>query len=176
MVDHIPELIEAGIDSFKVEGRMKNALYIASVTRAYRRAIDDFLESPQKYESNREWYRTEVAKCTVRPFATGFFFGRPDEGAQIYDSNTYINSYTLLGVVDEISGDGEAVIHQKNKFLLNDEIEIVHPDFTSDFARVERIIDDKGEEAESAPHPGQELRLRLNAPFGRYDVLRIRNS
>ena len=176
MVEYIPELVEAGIDSFKVEGRMKNALYIASVTRAYRRAIDDYFENPEKYEANKEWYRAEVAKCTARPFATGFFFGKPDEGAQIYDSNTYTNLYTLLGVVDGITGDGEAVRHQTNKCALHDEIEIVHPDLTSDFAEVERIIDDKGEEVESAPHPKQELRLKLNARVGLYDVLRIQTN
>ncbi len=176
MVEYIPELIEAGIDSFKVEGRMKNALYIASVTRAYRKAIDDFLESPEKYEKNKAWYREEAAKCTARPFATGFFFGKPDEGAQIYDSNTYTNLYTLLGVVHEVTKEGEAVIYQKNKFSLNDEIEIVHPDFTSDFARVERIIDDNGEEVEAAPHPKQKLRLKLGAPVGCFDVLRMQTK
>lgn len=176
MVGYIPELTAAGIDSFKVEGRMKNALYIASVTRAYRKAIDDFFEDPDKYRANREWYIQEAAKCTARPFSTGFFFGKPDEGAQIYDSNTYTNAYTLIGVVDELTDEGDAVIYQKNKFSVNDEIEIVHPDFTSDFTRVEKITDDNNEEVSSAPHPRQRLTLKLGARAGLYDVLRIKND
>ena len=176
MVEYIPELVASGIDSFKVEGRMKNSLYIASVTRAYRRAIDDYFEDSEKYAANKDKYKAEAAKCTARPFSTGFFFGKPDEGSQIYDSNTYTNLYTLLGVVDEVTEDGEAVIHQKNKFSLNDEIEVVHSDYTSDFTTVKAITDEDGELLQSAPHPKQKLILRLGSRVERYDVLRMKNG
>ena len=83
MVDHIPEMIEAGIDSFKIEGRMKTALYVATVTRAYRKAIDDYKKDPALYAANLDWYRAEIAKCTNRAFTTGFYFGKPDASAQI---------------------------------------------------------------------------------------------
>ena len=91
MVSHIPELIAAGVDSFKIEGRMKTALYVAGVARAYRRAIDDYFESPQLYQSRLAWYEEEVRKCTYRQFTTGFYFGKPGEEAQIYDAATYVN-------------------------------------------------------------------------------------
>ena len=79
MIEHIPELIEAGIDSFKIEGRMKTALYVATVARTYRKAIDDYLESPELYQKNMDWYKEQISNCTYRQFTTGFFFGKPDE-------------------------------------------------------------------------------------------------
>ena len=88
MIGHIPELVEAGIDSLKIEGRMKTALYVAAVARTYRKAIDDFFASPEKYRANMDWYLQEIAKCTYRQFTTGFYFGKPDETTQIYDNNT----------------------------------------------------------------------------------------
>ncbi|MCR5748169.1 MAG: U32 family peptidase, partial [Lachnospiraceae bacterium] len=78
MIEHIPELVEAGIDSFKIEGRMKTALYVACVARTYRRAIDDYFSSPGLYTENLEWYKEEIGKCTTRNFTTGFYFGKPD--------------------------------------------------------------------------------------------------
>lgn len=101
MVEHIPELVEAGIDSFKIEGRMKNALYVATVTRTYRRAIDDYFESPDKFKAGMEWYQEEISKCTHRHFSTGFYFGKPSEESQIYDSSTYVNEYIYLGMMEE---------------------------------------------------------------------------
>lgn len=102
MIEHIPEMVEAGIDSFKIEGRMKTALYVAAVARTYRKAIDDYFESEQKYRDNMEWYRKEIAKCTYRQFTTGFYFGKPDETTQIYDNNTYVNESVYLGIVEEV--------------------------------------------------------------------------
>ncbi len=101
MIEHIPELVEAGIDSCKIEGRMKTALYVATVTRTYRRAIDDYFESPEKYASGMAWYREEISKCTHRHFSTGFYFGKPCSESQIYDNSTYVNEYTYLGMVEE---------------------------------------------------------------------------
>ncbi|MCR5279257.1 MAG: U32 family peptidase, partial [Lachnospiraceae bacterium] len=89
MIEHIPELVDAGIDSYKIEGRMKTALYVATVARTYRCAIDDYFESPDKYKERLPWYREEIAKCTYRQFSTGFYFGKPNEESQVYDSNTY---------------------------------------------------------------------------------------
>ena len=102
MIEHIPEMIDAGIDSFKIEGRMKTALYVATVARTYRKAIDDYLEDPKKYEANMPWYRDQISNCTYRQFTTGFYFGKPGDESQIYDSNTYIKEYTYLGIIGEI--------------------------------------------------------------------------
>ncbi len=107
MVEYIPELVEAGIDSLKVEGRMKTALYVATVARAYRRAIDDYFDSPETYRSGLDWYRAEAAKCTHRQFSTGFYFGKPGEESQIYDSSTYVNEYVYLGAVEEVWSEEE---------------------------------------------------------------------
>ena len=93
MIEHIPDLLGAGIDSLKIEGRMKTALYVATVARTYRKAIDDYQKDPALYEANLDWYREQISNCTYRQFTTGFFYGKPSQDAQIYDSNTYIGGY-----------------------------------------------------------------------------------
>ena len=135
MIDHLPELIDAGVDSLKVEGRMKNALYVATVARTYRKALDDFYESREKYEANREVYRKTIEECTFRQFTTGFFFGKPTHESQIYDSNTYIKKYTYLGTVLDTDRDGLIHITQKNKFSVGDTIEIMKPDGKKCYSR-----------------------------------------
>ena len=115
MIEYIPEMIKAGIDSFKIEGRMKTALYVATVARTYRKAIDDYLESPEKYKKNMPWYLDQIKNCTYRQFTTGFYFGKPSEESQIYDNNTYVKEYTYLGIAGEIK-DRLCRIEQRNKF------------------------------------------------------------
>lgn len=171
MIGHIPDLMEAGIDSFKIEGRMKTALYVATVARTYRKAIDDYLESPAKYEKNMPWYRQQIASCTYRQFTTGFFYGKPDESTQIYDSNTYVKEYTYLGIVEEVQ-DGACRIEQRNKFSVGEEIEIMKPDGRNVLATVLSIADEEGVSMESAPHPQQKLAVRLSGMAERYDLLR----
>ena len=174
MIEHIPDLLDAGIDSFKIEGRMKTALYVATVARTYRKAIDDYLESPEKYQANMDWYKAEIAKCTYRQFNTGFYYGKPDSESQVYDSNTYINEYIYLGTVEEAHGN-EVVIEQRNKFCVGEEIEIMKPDGTNVFTKVLSIKNDKGEEQESAPHPKQRLTVTLSDTATKYDILRRSN-
>lgn len=172
MIEHIPEMIEAGIDSFKVEGRMKTALYVAVVTRAYRRAIDDWLRDPQSYQDNLPWYREEIDKCTNRQFTTGFYFGKPDESAQIYGSSTYQKNYTYLGTVEETLADGKVRIEQKNKFLVGEQIEVMKPDGRNLLVQVRGITDEEGTAMESAPHARQRLYVDLGAGLEPYDILR----
>ena len=176
MIGHIPEMIEAGIDSFKIEGRMKTALYVAAVARTYRKAIDDYLESEEKYRAHMEWYLEEISKCTYRQFTTGFYFGKPDESTQIYNSNTYVNEYTYLGIVEEVSGDGLARIEQKNKFCVGDRIEIMKPDGRNVQVQVESLTTLEGEAVESAPHPRQVLWVGLDGAAQKYDLLRVRKA
>ena len=167
MIEHIPEMIEAGIYSFKIEGRMKTKLYVAAAARTYREAIDDYLESEELYRSKIEHYKKEISACTYRQFTTGFYFGKPDQESQIYDSNTYIRNYVYLGAVEEVCPDGRAVIFQKNKFSVGDEIEVM--DFRKDNipARVIKIEDENGNEMQSAPHPKQKLYLTLLCESGK---------
>ena len=172
MIEHIPEMIEAGIDSFKIEGRMKTALYVAVVTRAYRKAIDDYLQDPERYQGNLSWYREEIDKCTNRQFTTGFYFGRPDESAQIYGSSTYQKNYTYLGTVKEVLADGRIRIEQKNKFLVGEQIEVMKPDGRNLLVQVLGITDAEGTAMESAPHARQHLYVDLGVRLQPYDILR----
>ena len=173
MIEYIPEIMDAGIDSLKIEGRMKTALYVATVARTYRKAIDDFLESEEKYRANMSWYKEEISKCTYRQFTTGFYFGKPDENTQIYDSNTYINEYIYLGIIEEIDERGYAKITQRNKFCVGDTIEIMKPDGRNVPVVVEDMFDSEGAHVDSAPHPQQELYLKLSEVPQQYDLLRV---
>lgn len=175
MIGHIPELVEAGIDSFKVEGRMKTALYVAAVARTYRKAIDDYFESPEKYQQNMEWYKEEIGKCTIRNFSTGFYFGKPGSDSQIYDSNTYIKEYTYLGWIEKVNEDGTFEIHQKNKFDAGETIEIMRPGDRTDIVEVLEIYGEDGTLTNSAPHPLEHLRIRVSEVSDElhvYDILR----
>lgn len=172
MIEHIPELMESGIDSFKIEGRMKTALYVATVARTYRRAIDDYKQSPELYAKNLPWYQDQISNCTYRQFTTGFFFGKPSEEAQIYDNNTYVKEYTYLGIVGEQNEEGLYRIEQRNKFSVGEEIEVMKPDGTNQTVVVRRIVDADGQEMESAPHPKQVLYIDLGEPLAMYDILR----
>ena len=173
MIEYIPELVKAGIDSFKIEGRMKTALYVATVARTYRKAIDDYFESEEKYRANMDWYKAEISKCTYRQFTTGFFFGKPDETTQIYDSNTYINEYIYLGIVDTVTEDGLARFEQRNKFSVGEEIEFMKPDGTNVFAKVEKMYNEKMEEIEACPHPSEVTYVKCSEIPAKYDLLRI---
>lgn len=183
MIEHIPELIDAGIDSLKIEGRMKTALYVATVARTYRKAIDDYYISPETYRSNMDWYLSEISKCTYRQFTTGFYFRKPDENTQIYDSNTYINEYIYLGIVEEAAAPfapehGEMLVRitQRNKFCKGDQIEIMKPDGRNLSVTVQAIYDGDGAEVESAPHPQQTLWLSLTQQPEVFDLLRVRKE
>ena len=172
MIEHIPELMESGIDSFKIEGRMKTALYVATVARTYRKAINDYKVSPELYKKNLPWYLDQISNCTYRQFTTGFFFGKPSDEAQIYDNNTYLKEYTYLGIVGEQNEEGLYRIEQRNKFSVGEEIEIMKPDGENLTVTVKRIVDEDGADMESAPHPKQVLYIDLGHPLEKYDILR----
>lgn len=177
MIGYIPELVEAGIDSFKIEGRMKTALYAATVARTYRKAIDDYFAAGEAYRENMEWYRAEIAKCTYRQYSTGFYFGKPDAHDQIYGSSTYVSEYIYLGAVEEVKRTEEtcralARIRQKNKFSVGDSIEIMKPDGRNVPVQVEAMYDEDGAPVESCPHAGQAIWLTLSEVPEPYDILR----
>ena len=176
MIEHIPELLESGIDSFKIEGRMKTALYVATVARTYRKAIDDCLQSRELYEKNLPWYKEQIAACTYREFTTGFFYGKPDESSQIYDNNTYQKGYTYLGIVGDVDAENYIHLEQRNKFSVGEMIEIMKPDGENLAVRVEAILNEEGEAMESAPHPQQKLRVRLSGKADACDILRRKEA
>ncbi|MBO4591694.1 MAG: U32 family peptidase [Eubacterium sp.] len=159
MVDKIPDLVNAGIDSFKVEGRMKTNLYVAVTASTYREAIDDYFTDSKLYESKIEHYKHEIAACTMRDFTRGFYYGKPSEEDQIYDNNTYVQNATYMGRIEKVFEDGSVGFSQKNKFSVGEELEIMIPGGTNQEVIVESILDEYGNEMESAPHPKQELRV-----------------
>lgn len=171
MIEHIPELMDAGIDSLKIEGRMKTALYVATVARTYRKAIDDYKKDIKLYRQNMPWYKEQISNCTYRQFTTGFYFGKPDEETQIYDSNTYVKEYTYLGIIGAEKG-GMYRIEQRNKFSVGEKIEIMKPDGRNIDVTVRRIVDEEGKEQESAPHPKQVLYVDLGCQADQFDILR----
>lgn len=172
MIEHIPEMLNAGIDSFKIEGRMKTALYVATVARTYRLAIDEFIQDENLYKKRIPFYKSEISKCTYRQYTTGFFFGKPDENTQIYDTNTYIKEYTYLGIVGEQNAQGLYHIEQRNKFSVGETVEVMRPNGDNILVTVKRITDERGVDMESAPHPKQQLYIDLGVKLEQYDVLR----
>lgn len=172
MIEHIPEMIDAGIDSLKVEGRMKTALYVATVARTYRMALDDYAKSEELYRSRIPVYKEEIAMCTYRQYTTGFFFGKPDHNTQIYDSNVYMREYTYLGIVGDRNDEGMYAIEQRNKFSVGEEIEVMKPAGDNLAVTVKAIKDAEGNERESAPHPKELLFIDLGTPLDKYDILR----
>ena len=180
MVNHLPDLYAAGIDSFKVEGRMKTALYVATVGRTYRAAMDDYEKDPALYEARLPWYEAQIGEGTYRDFTTGFFYGRPDETAQIYNRNTYLKTATYLGCVEEVSGGDRICLSQKNKFSTGEMIEFMKPDGTDVRAVVRSIRGEDGQERDSAPHPGERIEVSLELADGGVpetgDIIRRRET
>lgn len=172
MIEYVPEMVDAGIDSLKIEGRMKTALYVATVARTYRKAIDDYFESEEKYRANMDYYKSEIAKCTYRQFTTGFYFGNTDSGSQIYDSNTYVKNYTYIGTVRQTAENGFVFFEQKNKFTVGEFVEAMGFDGENIECRVEAIYNEDGESMESAPHPKQQLRVKLDKPLDAGMIIR----
>lgn len=176
MVEHIPDLVDAGINSFKVEGRMKTALYVAAVTRTYRQALDDYFMDKALYDKNIPYYREEIAKCTYRQFTTGFFYGTTTHETQIYDNNTYIKEYTYLGMIYGNQRDGMFELEQRNKFSVGEAIEIMTPGGENKKVTVKRMMDEEGREIESCPHPKQKIYVDFGEELSAYDILRKREK
>ncbi|MBO7401545.1 MAG: U32 family peptidase [Lachnospiraceae bacterium] len=171
MIEHIPELVAAGVDSFKIEGRMKPALYVAVISSVYREAIDDFFKDPFLYESKKEKYRHDISMCSHRPFGTGFYFGKPGTEGQLYDESTYDRDAVYLGTVENADND-RGVIYQKNKFFAGEEIELMRPFTDVKKVKVLEIRDDDGNLMESCPHPLQKLNVKFSEPVENWDILR----
>ena len=176
MIEHVPDLLSSGIDSFKIEGRMKTALYVATVARTYRKAIDDCMESEEKYLANLDWYKEQISACTYRQFTTGFFYGKPSEESQIYDNNTYNIGYTYLGIAGAVDADGYFEIEQRNKFSVGETIEIMKPNGDNIEVEVLGIRNEDGEDMESCPHPKQKLFIKLSVTPDEFDILRRKEA
>ncbi len=173
MIEHIPELIDAGIMSLKIEGRIKTCFYVGTVVRAYREAIDDYLKDPNLYESKKEYYLQEAAKASYRGFTTGFYYGKPGNEEQIYTTSSYIRTYDFIGmVIDYDKETGFAVIEQRNKFVVGDKIEFLRHSGEVFEMTVEEMYNEDGERITEAPHPQQIIRLKVDKCVDKFDMMR----
>ena len=173
MIEHIDDLINANIDSLKVEGRMKSELYIATIARVYRKAIDDYVNDKELYKNNKDIYIDEIKKCTYREYTTGFFYGKPDEKTQVYDESTYINGAKLCGIVEKVDDDF-SYFTQKNKFSVDDELEVMDKNFENRKVKVLEMFDvDTGKSITTCPHSKQKLKVRFDNKVDVGLVLRI---
>lgn len=175
MIEYIPELIEAGIDSFKIEGRMKSAFYVATIVGAYRRAIDAYYADPAGYKFDPEWL-AELKKVSHREFTTGFYFDKPTNKDQNYQTSAYTRDYSFVGYVKAYdAATGYAEVEQRNKMSIGEEIEVFGP-FTDFYTQtITEMYDlETGEPVESAPHPQQMLRMKLERPVSEGFMLRKR--
>lgn len=172
MIEHIPQLIGAGITSFKIEGRVKNELYVATVVKAYRQAIDAYFENPENYTVDKE-ILNELEKVSHREYTSGFYFGKPTEEQQLYTSNTYIQEYGIVGVVRSWDKESKtAVIEQRNKFEQGDTLEVLTPVGENFTITASDMKDENGDPIESAPHAQMIVTLHSDKPMGEYCVLR----
>ncbi len=172
MIEYIPQLIESGIDSLKLEGRVKTEYYVATIVKTYREAIDRYFENPKRYQTDPYWLE-ELSKVSNRHYTTGFYLGKPDESAQNYETSAYVRTYDVAAVVtgyDEATGD--VILEQRNRFFSGDELEAVVP-FEKSFAfKVENMRDISGVPLDVAPHPRQEIRLNIGRRLPEMSLLR----
>lgn len=172
MIEHIPEIIESGISSAKIEGRMKSVFYVATIVRAYRRAIDAYYANPAGYDFHPDWL-SELKKVSHREFTTGFYFDKPTNKDQNYQTSAYTRDYTFIGIIKSYDEEtGFAVVEQRNKMNLGDEIEVFGP-FTDYFSqRIEILLDEENQPIDSAPHPQQIVKIKMKQPVSEKFILR----
>lgn len=176
MIEYIPELINSGITSFKIEGRVKTEYYVATVVKTYREAIDTYLENPDKYEFKPEWME-ELYKVSNRHYTTGFFLGKPSTDAQVYTSSAYIREYNVCAVVvgyDEETG--ETILEQRNKFSVGDDVEVIIPNEKFISHKVEKMTNEDGEKIESAPHAKQIIKINFGRKLPEMSMVRKRRE
>ena len=172
MLEHLPELIEAGISSFKIEGRMKSIFYIAHVIKAYRTAIDAYCSDPEGYKYDPEWAR-EMCKASHRDFTTGFYFRKPTAEDQEYLTSSYIRDYSFTGLVKSYDPETKiAVVEQRNKMDIGDTIEVFGPKGEVFTQKLEYMTDEEGNPVDSAPHPQQILNIKMAQPVAEMYMLR----
>ena len=172
MIEYIPQLVEAGIKSFKIEGRVKSSYYVATVLRSYRMAIDEYFKDKEKYTFKQEWIE-EIKKASFRDFTTGFYFDKPTEKDQVYGSSSYIRNYDFVGLVlDYDKETGLATVEQRNRMYVGDEIEVFGPGTDYFTQTIERMYDEEGNGIDVAPHPQQIVKIQMEQPVDSWYILR----
>ncbi|QBD84686.1 U32 family peptidase [Clostridium tetani] len=169
MIKHIPELGRCGINSFKIEGRMKSSYYVASVVKSYRQALDAYIEDTKNYKFNEDWMNN-LLKTSHRDYYTGFYLG--DKDSQIYETSSYIRNYDIVGIVRDYNKEtNEATIEQRNKLFEGDSVEVLRPVGDSFQVKLENIRNEKGEKIESTPVAQMIYKARVNIELKKNDML-----
>ncbi|MCL2698833.1 MAG: U32 family peptidase [Defluviitaleaceae bacterium] len=178
MIEHIPELINSGIMSFKIEGRVKSAYYVGCVVKAYRAAIDDYYADPERYAKHTKEYYAEVTKVSHRPYTTGFYIPRSSvHGDSAVYSGAYNRGYDFIATVTGYDPETAfARIEQRNKFSVGDEIEIVRAGRPNFLQTADILTDADGNAVTDAPHPQQRLRIKVEQPVNEFDMIRKRRD
>lgn len=172
MIEHLDKMIDAGINSFKIEGRVKGIYYVATVLRAYRMALDDYYKDPENYRFD-EKYLAEIKKASHRDFTTGFFLEKPDSDAQVYSTSSYIRGYDFIGIVKDYDPESQlAMVEQRNRLFKGDQIEVFGPGADYFVQTVEHMYNEDGEEIEVAPHAQQIIKIKMDKPVEKYFFLR----
>ena len=174
MIEHIPELIKAGVSSFKIEGRVKNELYVATVVKAYREAIDACFACEGEYKV-ADSIMEELTKVSHREYTNGFYFGKPTEKHQLYTSNTYIQEYTIAAVA-QTTKDGVTILEQRNKFEKGDVLEVINPKGENFSFTVGDMYDEWDNLIESAPHAQMMVKIKLPKQAEEFALLRMLNK
>lgn len=169
MLQNLKDLVDAGVDSLKIEGRMKSSYYNATIVRSYKNALKDVMEGRP---FNDYWFE-EIKKASHRDFTTGFYYGNPREEGQLYTSSSYIRGYDFIGLILDYDPETKlATIEQRNKFSVGDEIEIFGPDIRHFDFKIEKLYNKKGEEIESAPHPQEIIKMKIDKDVQPYYIMR----
>ena len=173
LMPHIKDVIESGVDSLKIEGRMKSVHYAASVTKAYRLAIDNYFADPENFTVKKEWL-DELEKVSHRAYTTGFYYHQPDADDQIYGKTSYDQTSDFVGLVRSYdAATGYAVVEQRNNMKAGQEIEVFQPTGPLYRQKITSMIDDEtNEEISVAPHPQQIIRMKMEQPVEEYTILR----
>lgn len=172
MIEYIPQVIKSGIKSFKIEGRVKSAYYVATVIRAYRMAIDEFYKDPENYVFDEKWLK-EIQKASHRDFTTGFYFGNPKSDAQVYTNSSYIRGYDFVGLILDYDEKTKiATVEQRNRMFLGEEIEVFGPNKEYFNQKIQNMWDEEGNEIEVAPHPQQIVKILMDQPVQAMDMIR----
>lgn len=172
MIQHLPEVIDSGIISLKIEGRVKSSYYVATVIRSYRMAIDEYMKDPENYKYNKDWLK-EIKKVSHRDFTTGFYFGQPKDDAQVYTDSSYIRGYDFVGMILDYNPETKiATIEQRNRIFVGEEVEVFGPGKDYFTQKIENMWDKDDNEIEVAPHAQQILKIKMDYPVEKYDLIR----
>ncbi|WP_371369480.1 hypothetical protein SRRS_26310 [Sporomusa rhizae] len=172
LINHLPELIDSGLNSFKIEGRMKSVHYVATVVKVYREAIDSYCTSPDTFHIKQEWL-DELQKVSHREYTTGFYFNKTNENDQIYTSSSYTQTHDFIGLVKEYNSETRlAVVEQRNNMKVGEEIEITQPGEEPFIQKISQMFDAEGSSIEVAPHPQQIVAMPMAKPVKPYAMLR----